>query len=137
MENLELTLKPLVQDSDSGKFFYKINLSHIIESKSKDGSIIMRDVEPLYVDKYYAFCYVGYPSIMDSINYQGEKYKECVLYLKKKIGNKKYQTIHEICFKIDFYDIVSSYMRKNLYQTFIGKINAQERKDKIEKLLGN
>ena len=112
MENLIFNWKILVVEN--GKHFFKINSNK-------------------WDDKYYVFCYVGYPSYMDAPQYLGEKYKDCVIYLKRKIKNRKYETIFEYSKQLHFYGDI----QEEIHLIIEGKIFAEERKDKIKNLLGN
>lgn len=118
MEKLEINWKPLVKNSEEGKYFFRLTF---------DGQS----------DKYFAFCYVGYLSIMDNPRFEGERYKEVVVYLKKKIGNKKYKQIYEKSFRIEFYASVIASLFDKCDGVVATKIAAEERKDKIKLLLGN
>ncbi len=117
MKKLEIKWKVLAVNETEGKYFYKI---------------IADNLE----DKYYIFCYVGYPSYMKNPKYNGDKYKDVYVYFKYKIGNKKYTTLSEYSITIPFYSNVTNNIIEKVGDNISIKILAEERKDKIKKILG-
>jgi hypothetical protein len=117
MEDLYLSWDVILQKESEGKLFYNIKSNK-------------------FNKKYFLFCYYGYHSYMTSPNYKGETYKDVVIYLKKA-GKKKKEFIEIDC--ISFRIPLNSFLQAHLLTTYRkivnAKIYAEERKEKISKIL--
>ncbi len=117
MEDLYLSWDAVVQNDNAGKLFYNI--------KSKK-----------FNKKYFLFCYYGHPSYMDSSKYNGETYKDVVIYLKKAGENKKeFIEIESYSFRIPLYSYLQAHLLTTYRKIINSKIYAEERKEKISKIV--
>jgi hypothetical protein len=114
MENLRLSWRNIKSSETEGKLFYKI-------------------VTNTNNDKYYLFCYHGHPNY--DKYYDGEKFRYCVFYLKKKINKKESIEFHTETFNVPLNTYLPLYLEKTFGKLVLNKILAEERKEKIAKVL--